>query len=187
MPRHVNSADRRALIEDAVIAIATGSGFAAVTIRAVALHIGTSTSAVTHYVENREELLRDAIQREIARGQAEAEAAVVGLDSAAALRAFIEWAVLGRDETDHRLWLALVVGAANDPVLRAELDRFNQWWSGRLQTWIEGVRPADSGVTADLLNVLVDGLIVTAFDAGQPWPPDRRAKLLDTVWRSLGI
>lgn len=187
MPKHVNPEERRALIENAVIAIATESGFAAVTMRAVALRIGTSTTAITHYVGSREELLRGAIRREIELGQAVAAAAVSGLSSSDALRAYIEWAVLSRDENSHRLWLALVVGATTDPMLRTELDRFNSWWNKQIQIWIESLRPVDPNTAIDMINVLVDGLIVTAFDAGKPWSSDRRTKLLDTVLSSLGL
>lgn len=186
MPRQVNPADRLTLIHDAVIAIAVESGFAAVTIRAVAQHIGASTSAVTHYLSGRDELLREAIRREIGLLQANAERATAGLDDAAALRAFIEWAVLTRDEQSHRLWLALVLGAGTDPVLREELDRFNAWWSQQIQRRVNGLRPAEPELLVDLLNVVVDGLIVTAFDAGQPWAQGRRARLLEAVWRALG-
>lgn len=186
MPRQVNPADRLALIHDAVIALAVEYGFAAVTIRAVAQRIGASTTAVTHYVSSREELLREAIRREIGLHQANAPSVTAGLERADSLRAFIEWAVLDRDEHSHRLWLALVLGAASDPVLRAELDRFNAWWIEQIQQRIDRLRPANPEMLVDLLNVVVDGLIVTAFDAGKPWPQERRARLLDAVWRTIG-
>ena len=187
MPRQVNPADRLTLIHDAVIAIAVESGFAAVTIRAVAQQIDASTSAVTHYVKSREELLSNAIRQEIARHQATAENAIAGLEDAAALRTFIEWAVLDRDEQTHRLWLALVLGAATDPVLRVELARFNAWWLRQIQGRIDNIRPANPEVVVDLLNVIVDGLIVTAFDAGKPWHHDRRARMLNAVWQAIGL
>jgi AcrR family transcriptional regulator len=185
MPRYVNTADRLALIHDAVMAITLESGFSAVTIRAVAQRIGASTSAVTHYVASRDDLLRDAVRQEIARQQATAEHAVAGLEGQAALRAFIEWAVLHRDERTQRLWLALVLGAATDTVLRTELDRFNAWWMDQIRRWIVEIAPPEPELTVDLLNVLVDGLVVTAFDAGQPWPVDRRARLLDAIWETI--
>jgi AcrR family transcriptional regulator len=187
MPRHVNAADRLVLIRDAVIAITLESGFAAVTIRAVAQRIGTSTSAVTHYVESRDELLRSAVRQEIARQQAAAASAIAGLEGQAALRAFIEWAVVHRDEHSHRLWLALVLGAATDPVLRAELDRFNAWWLTQVQRQITDIGPPQPELAVDLLNILVDGLIVSAFDAGQPWPAGRRARLLDAIWAAIRL
>lgn len=187
MPRHVNAADRLALIHDAVIAITLESGFAAVTIRAVAQRIGTSTSAVTHYVESRDELLRSVVRQEIARQQAAATSVISGLEGRAALRAFIEWAVVSRDEHSQRLWLGLVLGAATDPVLRAELDRFNTWWMVQIQRQIVDIGPPQPELAVDLLNILVDGLIVTAFDAGQPWPAGRRTRLLDAIWSATRL
>ncbi|AJD49811.1 TetR family transcriptional regulator [Isoalcanivorax pacificus W11-5] len=187
MPRQVDHHNRRELIERAVLDIATECGFAAVTIRAVADHIGASTSAVTHYVGGREELLRNAVRREIDKRRQEGVQAMQGLDDRAALRALIEWAVLGPDARTHQLWLALVLGAATDPALRAELDRFNEWWSAQLRDRVARVCPDDPVGAADVLDVFVDGLILTGFDAGQPWPMERRARLLQTVWRALGL
>ena len=70
--------------------------------------------------------------------------------------------------------------------MREELDRFNAWWSQQIQRRVNGLRPAEPELLVDLLNVVVDGLIVTAFDAGQPWAQGRRARLLKAVWRALG-
>ncbi|MBE1877608.1 TetR/AcrR family transcriptional regulator [Myceligenerans pegani] len=187
MPRHVDHENRRALIEDAVIAIAVESGFAAVTIRAVARHIGASTSAVTHYMGGREVLLRSTVRRETDRRRRDAEEAVRDLGAQEALRTFVEEALLRPDEHTHRFWLAMVLGAASDPVLRAELDRFNDWWDQQLRGHVERVRPTDPDLAADLIDVFVDGLIVTGFDSGRPWPPERRAQLLDALWRALGL
>ena len=166
--------------------IAAECGFAAVTIRAVAERIGASTSAVTHYVGGREELLRNAVRRQADKRRQEAVQAMQGLEDRAALRALVEWAVLGPDESTHQLWLALVLGAATDQALRAELDRFNEWWSAQLRDRAARIWPDDPVGAADLLDVFVDGLILTGFDAGQPWPAERRAGLLESLWRALG-
>lgn len=78
-------------------------------------------------------------------------------------------------------------GAASDAVLRAELDRFNDWWDQQLRGHVDRVRPADPVLAADLIDVFVDGLIVTGFDSGRPWPPERRAQLLDALWQALEL
>jgi AcrR family transcriptional regulator len=187
MPRRVDHAARLTEIEDTVIAIASESGFEAVTIRAVATRVGASTSVVTHYVGSRDELLHNAIQRELASRQADADAATHGLDGAAALRAFIEWAILGPDERTHRFWLALVMAAGNQPQLRAELDGFNEWWDRRLRHLLDRAQVANPEIARDLLGVFVDGVVVSGFDAGQPWPIDRRTVVLNMIWQTLGV
>lgn len=97
--------------------------------------------------------------------------AMQGLDDRAALRALIEWAVLGPDARTHQLWLALVLGAATDPALRAELDRFNEWWSAQLRDRVARVCPDDPVGAADVLDVFVDGLSRPTLADGAPCPP----------------
>ncbi|MFD0362132.1 TetR/AcrR family transcriptional regulator [Nocardia sp. GCM10030253] len=187
MPRQVDHAARLAAIGDAVLAIAAEQGFGAVTIRAVAEHIGTSTTAATHYVNNRDDLLRTAIGREIADRRAQAEDAVGTAHGAAGLRALIEWAVLEPSAHAHRVWLALVVGAHAEPVLRTELDSFNAWWDQRVHTLLTESGAAGSAAVIDLLDAVADGLVVTAFDEGHPWPPARRKRVLTLLWQTLGL
>ncbi|WP_432122139.1 TetR/AcrR family transcriptional regulator [Streptomyces sp. S1] len=187
MPRQVDHAARLAAVEDAVVAIAADAGFDAVTIRAVAKHVGASTSVVTHYVGSREELLCNAVRRELDGRRAEADAATRGLDGRAALRAMVEWAVLSPTERTHRFWLALVLNAAAQPTLRGELDRFNQWWNRRIDGLLQEAGSADPAREADLISLFVDGIVVSGFDAGKPWTPERRTELLDAVWTTLSI
>ncbi|MGW4286954.1 TetR/AcrR family transcriptional regulator [Streptomyces sp. NPDC004673] len=187
MPRQVNHSDRLASIEDAVVALAAEAGFDAVTIRAVAKRVGSSTSVVTHYVGSREELLQNAIRGELDRRRAEADATTAGLADAAALRALVEWAVLRPSERTHRFWLALVLGAGSQPMLRAELDRFNEWWGARVHTLATGARLPDPATAADLISLFVDGIVVAGFDAGEPWDADRRVRLLAAIWEKLGL
>ncbi|MEU2035462.1 TetR/AcrR family transcriptional regulator [Nocardia amamiensis] len=187
MPRQVDSAARLTAIGEAALSIAVDDGFRAVTIRAVAERIGASTSAVTHYVGGREDLLRTAIRPEIDARRAQAEAVVGDARGPVALRALIEWAVLIPDERAHHVWLALVIGARDEPVLRAELDAFNDWWDARVRNLLADMGIADIGSAADLLDVIVDGLVVTGFDEGMPWSTARRKHVLATAWQALGI
>ncbi|WP_067537188.1 TetR/AcrR family transcriptional regulator [Nocardia crassostreae] len=187
MPRQVDPSQRLAAVGDAVTTIAITSGFGAVTIRAVAEHIGASTSAVTYVVGGRDDVLRSAVRHEIEARRTQAETAISGATGATALRALIEWAVLTPDERTHRLWLAMVLGARTEPVLRAELDEFNAWWDQRVRNLLADSGIRDIEAAADILDVTVDGLVVTAFDEGTPWPADRRRLVLDAIWSPLGI
>ncbi|WP_431956925.1 hypothetical protein [Nocardia lijiangensis] len=187
MPRTVDRTARLTAIGDAVVTLAIDAGFAAVTIRSVAERIGASTSVVTHYVGGRDEMLRLAVRREIEARRRHAEDAMAGHRGAVSLRALVEWAVLTADEATHRFWLALVVGSPVEPVLRAELDAFNDWWDAQLRNRLQEAGITEIEHAADLLDVVVDGLVVGAFDAGAPWSPARRRQVLDTTWRALGL
>ncbi|MCM6773493.1 TetR/AcrR family transcriptional regulator [Nocardia sp. CDC159] len=185
MPRQVDRTARLALVADAVVALAVDHGFPAVTIRAVAERIGASTSAVTHYVGGREDMLRIAIRREVDARRAQGEAAVGDARGMAALRALLEWAALVPDERTQRFWLALVVGSRDDPVVRAELDAFNIWWDALLRNLLADTAIADHDTAVDVLDVLADGLVLTGFDEGRPWSAARRSRVLTVVWQAL--
>ncbi|WP_187582656.1 TetR/AcrR family transcriptional regulator [Gordonia sp. OPL2] len=187
MPRQIDHDARRATIDAAVIAIAAESGFAAVTIRAVAQRIGSSTSAVTHYVSTRDELLGNAVRREVDARLDDADAAIGERTGDPALRALVEWAMFGAPESGRRFWLAAVLGAEHQPVLCAELDRFNVWWDARVRDLLAQAGVDDPESAADVLNVMVDGLVVNSFYGGSPWVEQRREGLLDTVWRALAL
>ncbi|MFE6921835.1 hypothetical protein ACFVAV_12360 [Nocardia sp. NPDC057663] len=151
--------------------------------------IGASTSVVTHYVGGRDTMLRIAIRRQIDLRRAEGEAVLEGVKGAAALRALVEWAVLTPDEQTHRVWLALVLGSRGEPVLRAELDLFNDWWDSRVRGLLAdtGIAEPDIGAACDVLDVVVDGLVVTGFDEGRPWSPARRKRALTALWAALEL
>ncbi|MFD6391073.1 TetR/AcrR family transcriptional regulator [Nocardia sp. NPDC060259] len=189
MPRQVDTAARLVAVGEAVLSLAVDEGFGAVTIRAVADRIGASTSVVTHYVGGRDNMLRTAIRRQIDLRRAEGEAVldVQGRTGAAALRALIEWAVLTPDEQTHRVWLALVLGSHAEPVLRAELDLFNDWWDGCIRRLLAdaGIAETDIEAVCDVLDVVVDGLVVTGFDEGRPWSTARRERALTALWATL--
>lgn len=187
MPRSVDHDARRSAIDNAVIAIASESGFAAVTVRAVSLHIGSSTSVVTHYVKSRNDMLRNAVRSEVDARITDADAAIGSREGSAGLRALLEWAVLGPVTRGHRFWLAAVLGSATQPLVRAELDRFNTWWATRVRGLLSQTAVDDPDLAADTLNVLVDGLVVNSFYEGSPWVVKRRAALLDSIWNALGL
>ncbi|PRX96325.1 TetR/AcrR family transcriptional regulator [Allonocardiopsis opalescens] len=187
MPRQVDHASRRDSLSDAVIAIAADRGFTSVTIRAVAEQVGASTSAVTHYVSSRDELLRHAVRREIAGRRSQAEAAIAGRSGAAGLRALVRWATVDLDDQAHRFWLALLLAAPVEPVVRAELDAFNAWWDTLMRGFVaESGVPAPEAV-ADTVDVVVNGMIVARFEEEGPVDTARRDQVLDRVWAALGL
>ncbi|MEI5102692.1 TetR/AcrR family transcriptional regulator [Streptomyces sp. PmtG] len=173
MPRQVDHTARRRDVGAAVLKIAAERGFREVTIRAVAAAVGASTSQVTHYVSGRDELLKIAVRREIQTRQAQIIELLAG--SERPLRALVEWAVLGPDPDAQRVWLAIVLGARTEPVVRAELDEFNSWWGAVVR------RLAGSPGRADVVDVLVDGLVLVGFESPGDWPPERRLRVVDAV------
>ena len=188
MPRSIDRAARLDDIADAVEAIARRSGFGAVTFRDIAAQLGSSTTVITHLFASRDDLLGHVIDRSIAKRRADIEADLGDSIGAPALRVIAERAVLGFDDNTHRLWLALVTGAASEPIVRARLDTFNQWWDELLDAHAE-LLPAtpDPGSIADALNVIVTGLVVSGVETNTVWPPERRRTTLDRLLAPLNI
>ncbi|UVS80052.1 TetR/AcrR family transcriptional regulator [Actinokineospora sp. UTMC 2448] len=187
MPKQVDPAARRAAIGDAVVDIAAEHGFAAVTIRAVARRAGASTSVVTHYVAGRDDLLRQAVRREVDARREHAERVLAGRTGADGLRTLADWAVHAPGERAQRFWLALVMAAPAEPVLRAELDRFTTWWDARVRALVAEAGLADPGLAADLLDVAVDGLITARFEGTAAWSARRSRRVLAAVLAAAGL
>lgn len=187
MPRVVDHEDRRAAISDAVVAIVLADGLGAVTFRSVAARIGASTSVVTHYVGSRDELLAVAVRREVARRRSDLEAHLQGRVGTEAVRALVEWCVVGAGWPTQRFWLALVVAAATEPVAREELRVFDAWWDGLVEDLVRagGAGAEDVQTVVDGVGVLVDGLVVSAVLADRALPEGRRRAVVEAWARAL--
>lgn len=192
MPRHVEAGERRATIADAALRVAREEGFAAVTIRRVAEAMGASTTAVTHYVDGRDDLVRLAVGPLLERRQAEAEAAIAAARPEQQLRRLIAWVALDIPVADQQVWLDLVADSRGDSVLRELLDGFNWWWEDLVVRGAEAAigAPADPARVAavvDAVDVVADGIIVAAFDRGERWSRARTEVTLDRLLGPLGI
>jgi len=192
LPRHVEVGERRAAIAGAALRVVREEGFAAVTIRRVAEEMGSSTTAVTHYVEGRDDLVRLAVGSLLERRQAEAEAAIAATRPEKQLRRLISWSALDVSEADQQVWLGLVADGRSDPVLRELLDGFNHWWDDLVSRAAEAAvgtqtDPVRVAAVADAVDVVADGLIVAAFDHGKPWPRERIEATLDRLLGPLGL
>ena len=187
MPRVLDRDERLRDITAAVESIATHSGFSQVTIRGVADRLAMSTTAITHVFSSRDEMLRYVVDRSIGRRCDQIDAAIEGRHGPEAMRALIEWVVLGPADEAHRLWLALVLAAPGEPVLRERLDEFNEWWSQRLASCVVEVDDAEREALLDVIDVVVNGLIVAGVETDEVWDTSRRRRVLTTVFGRLGL
>lgn len=185
----MDRSERLDAISAAVESVARSHGFSAVTIRRVADELGASTTVVTHYFSSRSALVCHVVGRVVSARTDELDAHLEGLRGRAALRAMAGWVVLRPSDDLHRLWLAIVVGAAGDDLLRTELDRFNRWWDERVERHLAELDPpdADPGTLADLLDVVVAGLVVAGVETDALWDHDRRRAVLDRLLVPIGL
>lgn len=178
MPKLVDHGQRRDEVADVAARVLAASGIDSSTIRDVAAAGGWSTTMVTHYFANKDELLLHTLNRSIAEMTDAIESArQAGVDE---LRAIIEQ-ILPLDEDRRRrwrLWLAFwgrAIGSADlaamqqarqdelVAMLRSALRR-----RGRLTDSREREREARR------LVALLDGVSVQATFAPGQWPRDRQ-------------
>lgn len=170
MPKQVDAIGRRALICDAVIDVAASEGFSAVTIRRVAAHMGTSTTAITHYFPSRSELIREATSQALERFAVLLEDAISPEEGIEALVAFAVFASHDAPEPLRAFWRSTVKDATTDVRVHHALAQFDARWERQLdevvQRVIDEVHATNGKVLTDAVNVIISGIVsLTAEEA----------------------
>lgn len=172
MPRVVDPTERELDLRAAASEVIAEHGVAGFTIRRVASALGRSTSAVTHYSADREELLTRAVGGLLEDRRTEATQLIaVGDDP---LWALIDWSV---QADANGVWQPLVAAAIADvePVVTQLVASFEAWWFEVLLDLVSD-RVAPGLTAADAtgaISVVVDGLLL-AVDAATWTEPERR-------------
>jgi AcrR family transcriptional regulator len=169
----VDQDERRRRIARVAVDLVSREGLQAATIRRIAAEVGFSTTVVTRYFAEKQELLRWAYQATADEGRARLERALAAdpTDLVAALTG-----MAAVDEASMRLWRAFVAfcdEAARDPVFAHEQRRHTDRAIGQLADIIRaryGERP-DIEDAARLLNGLVQGISVQVVVDPARWPP----------------
>lgn len=185
MPKHVDAAERRAALSDAVLAVLERDGIGAVTIRSVAARLGTSTSGVTHYVATREELLDLALGREVERWCTRLAAAIDGTTGIDRVRQLLTAAVLDSAEAEQRVWVAISAAAVHDAAVASALAPFTDWWDATLEMVVAGcgLRGARRTDAVNALDVIATGLVLSRSTSVQEWPRARAEREIDRLTR----
>jgi len=166
MPVKVQPEERHADVSRAVVDIASAHGFDAVTIRALAKELDSSTTAITHYFLTREQLLRRAVSDELSRFEQGRLFAIDGLTGFDALRKVVAYTVFDSPSRPRRFWMRVVIGAQRDPILRSELTRFNERWDAAIRALLveEGIADEAIDGIADQLDTVISGSVMLAFE-----------------------
>ena len=167
MPRRVDAAERDRAIRSATLRVIAREGVGRVTIRGVAAELGTSTTAVTHYVATRDALLEQSIGQALEARKEELRQLVA--DAEDPLWAAILWSV---DADPDGLWPALVAARAAgiEPVVTKLVDEFDEWWTRLITDFARGraapgLSPSE---VADAVGIVVDGLLLGAGAGSGP-------------------
>jgi AcrR family transcriptional regulator len=174
MPKQVDHEERRRELAAAVRRVVGAGGLESLTVRAIAKEAGWSTGVLTHYFENRADLLLaafryvyqnawDRIQGRLDEHDDPVEGVIAALGEAVPLT--------GTLRTDTTVWFAFVGLAVGDPDLREVGRTGYDRWTAHFGEAIRAAHPgaiteAEGRRIARRLTALVDGLTVQAlFDS----------------------
>ena len=182
MPKLIDHDLRRRELVEASWQVIADEGLEGVTMRKVAAAADCTTGRITHYFENREELVLAALRAVYdAAGTRMAEAARSDLPPAEKLLLHLE-ETLPLDAarlTEWKVWIAFWSAAARHPELAAENDKRHRSWRKALIPLIRALSPnADDEVEANILSGIVDGL---GLQAAVNDTPANRTRVRDTV------
>jgi AcrR family transcriptional regulator len=196
MPRVVDRDERRARIVDAYLRIASRSGVAAATSRALAAEAGISTGALWHYFDGFGDVVRAAFQRVYGQTNERIAAATDGSRGLAALDA-MAFDILPHDAATRdeavvvvSFWGLLPAHAEFREQARAVEAEWGAQVSTHLREAIEDgelVPATPVAALTDTLLALYEALQLREVQGSPTAAPDRQRALLDHLiapWRA---
>jgi AcrR family transcriptional regulator len=194
VPVTVDHDVRRREVAEAVWRVLADTGFAGLSLRAVAREMGATTGLLTHYFRSKRELVRHALEvvheRTVPR-MAEAETPDRGV---AGLRVRLRAVLVDDDEATVRsnVWVGVWdLALADDELGRAEAARYERWRS-RLRPLVEEAIEAgelaagrDRETVVDVLTAFTHGLVVQALFDPDRFPAERQYAVLDELLAAL--
>lgn len=196
MPKIVDHDQRREEILDAAIRVIGTVGIDHATTRAIARESGYSTGVLSHYFEDKDELLRSVLLMTHRRFYGRLRAATEGQDALGRL-----WAMLCQNlpldderSAETRMEITFWPRAVSNPELaRFQVEAASELL-GDIEALVADVRSegdltsslADADL-AELLIAAIDGLSVHAELFPARLPPGRQRRLMLTQLRALGF
>lgn len=184
MPKKVDHTERRQAFAQAAIEVIGKQGLDAVRLVDVARVAGVTTGSLTHYFNDKDQLIAAALEEVIAQAHRRGNEDAGSLFEAAA-------AFLPLDESGQlaaRVWLAFFDQALTSDTLadihRQYYDEFQASLVDRLMK--ESDAPKDRLIMlADAIIAIVDGLLVRATLDPNGWPAQKQLDHLNLMLRSL--
>ena len=181
MPRMVDHGARRRDIAKAVLRLVAREGVRGVTIRAVAQEAGWSTGIISHFIGDKQALLRAAVQEAAHHIGQVMETSGLLEQSEDRLQALLEAGMPldGERAATCRIFFYFQAEGIVDPALGAELATYYAWWREQVGLAIvHGQRVGrfaghDAAELAEQLVALAEGLGVQAMFDRRAMPPVR--------------
>jgi AcrR family transcriptional regulator len=192
MPIYVDHHARRGQVVDVALRLIAKAGLDAVTVRDVAEAAGCSTAIVSHYFQNKRELLITTYRATIERSTARWSGTLEG--SGGDLRAYLS-EIMPLDEPrlmEWRIWLAFWAKAAVDQEIAAEQRECVRLARSRiLDVMKELVDRGDIATDVDLplaarrVLATITGMAVEVMFDLEDWPAERQHQVIDAELRPL--
>jgi AcrR family transcriptional regulator len=194
MPKIVNWEERRDEILSATWRVIARNGLDRTTVRAVAKEANCSQGILSHYFDNKEDILAAALRLSHQRVRKRREEKTLGLVGLKALRVAMLEALPLDDERDLEarieisFWGRLLSNPALEQLQRCEVDKLRTRLERHLheaQERGELPRELDIDLATHQLLVLIDGVSAERVVDPERVPPSRQLDLLDRALASL--
>jgi len=185
VPGPVDSDERRARLGAAAARVIARAGIGGATMREVAAEAGWTTGALTHYFQNKKELLQFTLEASLHRRRA-ARPVDRSESPEGALRSMLAQ-VLPLDDDARLHWtvtVAFCAQAAGDPDLaRTQRDSYREFRRNVTRMVERAGRAAGAAATteAERLISVLDGVAIQALFDPESWPPERQLAVLDAA------
>ena len=190
MPRRVDRDERRHQIVAAALTIARDHGVRAITFRSIATEMGTSTSAITHYVDSRGDLFRLLFEHVSGAWRAEADERLATLAPEQGLRLVLPRHLVLDEERRlaERIWFGALVEAELRRELADWVQGYDEWYIDRLEAALSGCDlNVPTNVASDMLHSLTTGITAEALLSPSDWPASRQRETLEGLLSLLGV
>lgn len=194
MPKQVDHDERRREVTEVAAHLVATQGRRALTARRVAAATGHSTTVVSHYFADMDDLLYETYSLAVVRSRGRV-AAVLDRDPLDVVG--LAEALLPLDEVrnaDWRIWLAFWGEALSSPELAAEQRRRARNSSDRFHRCLDGLAAAgrlaatvDTRSAADRIAALILGIAGEAVFDPEKWPPDVQRETIRSAIRGVGV
>ena len=192
MPVSVDHDVRRREVAEAVWRVLAGTGFAGLSLRAVAREMGATTGLLTHYFRTKRELVQHALEVVHERTAPRMQEAETPDRGVAGLRVRLRAVLV--DDAEATVLSKVWVGFWDLALADAELGRGE---AARYERWRDRLRPlVDEAIDAgelvgrwkdqretvvDILTAFTHGLVVQALFDPDRFPAERQYAVLDEI------
>ena len=193
MPVAVDHDVRRREVAEAVWRVLAATGFAGLSLRAVAREMGATTGLLTHYFASKRELVAHALEVVHSRTAVRMEEAETRDRGVEGLRVRLRAVLVDDEEATvlSKVWVGFWDLALADVELGlAEAARYERWRERLRPLLDEAVAAGDLAVRdretlVDVLTAFTHGLVVQALFDPERFPVERQYAVLDELLSAL--